>query len=200
MHDIYKADMDGDGHDDIITIHDGILWYKVTRDTACLPWQEHKVSGHSEIPQHGGIAAGVLDGDGDKDLFSAGVPLSVSVPNSYIWENLDGKGGDWKEHIVNTGKREHEAAGADMDGDGDIDILVKTWMEGEQYYLENQLIPNPGSGLRNGKGPETRKKASSSRNTADTRSARPSTRRFHRATQTFDAGGRSLLIAPPSLK
>ena len=41
----------------------------------------------------------------------------------------------------------HEAAAADMDGDGDLDILGKSWGSGEQFYWENQQVPNPGSGI-----------------------------------------------------
>jgi hypothetical protein len=252
VHDLYPADMDGDGHDDILTIdYSGVRWFKVERDSACRPWAEHMINGYTDTAQHGGIAAGDLDGDGDMDvsrvdrwfenldgkglqwkehanidfgtywpsgwgisgralifdldgdgakdlvqtecdvpngrvawfsnqggkglawkrhiikdstdgqdfhslapadfdgdgdldLFSAGAGVSEGPNTSYIWENLDGKGGSWREHIVNTGKKEHEGAAADMDGDGDVDILIKTWAAGDQYYLENQLIPNPG--------------------------------------------------------
>jgi VCBS repeat protein len=304
LHDMYAADMDGDGHEDVLTINfDGIRWYKVERDSACKPWTEHMVNGTTPVSQHGGIAAGDLDGDGDMDisrldrwfenldgkgtdwvehrnidfgtywpsgwglagravirdvdgdgtqdivqsdcdvpngrvawfantggnglawqrhlikdstdgqdfhtlvwadfdgdgdadLFSSGGPNSDSVPRSYIWENLDGKGGAWKEHLLDIGRWNHEAAGADMDGDGDIDILTKTWIEGEHYYLENQLIPNPGARLR-GQKPEA-SKGLSSRNSAASPATRPSIRQFRRASKAFDAGGRSLRSPAPS--
>lgn len=303
LHDMYAADMDGDGHEDVLTIDfDGIRWYKVERDSACKPWTEHMVNGRTPVSQHGGIAAGDLDGDGDMDisrldrwfenldgkgtdwlehlnidfgtywpagyglagravirdvdgdgtkdivqtdcdlpngrvawfaniggkglawqrhiikdstdgqdfhslvwadfdgdgdadLFSSGGVNSVSVPRSYIWENLDGKGGAWKEHILDIGRWNHDAAGADMDGDGDIDILSKTWDEGEHYYLQNQLIPNPGARLR-GQNPEA-SKGISNHNSAATPSTRPSIRQFRRASKTFDAGGRSLKNPAP---
>lgn len=58
-HDLYPADMDGDGHPDILAVdYDGIRWYKVERDSACKPWAEHMLNGYSDVGQHGGIVAG----------------------------------------------------------------------------------------------------------------------------------------------
>ncbi len=301
VHDIYTADMDGDGHPDILTIdYDGIRWFKVERDSVCRPWVEHKINGRTLDPQqHGGIAAGDLDGDGDmdvarldrwfenrdgigtvwlehknidfgaywsegwglsgralirdvdgdgtqdlietecdipngrvawfaniggkglawqrhiikdstdgqdfhslawadfdgdgdSDLFSSGGPNSAGTPRAWIWENLDGKGGAWSEHIVNIGKREHEATAVDMDGDGDIDILVKTWGDGEQYYLENELVPNNGTGVsirrtreRNSSGAEK-----GSRHSDGRRSGSGWKKRFHLGGKESNADGR----------
>ena len=33
----------------------------------------------------------------------------------------------------------HEGIAADVDGDGDIDIVSKEWTSGSVYYLENNL-------------------------------------------------------------
>ena len=257
-HDLYAADIDGDGRQDVLTIdYDGIRWFRVpSGDSACGPWEEVMINGPTDPQQHGGIAAGDIDGDGDidvsrldrwyenadgkgrtwiehanigfpyvrdagwgrsgralildldgdghndiaetdcdapngrvawfanpdgkglrwvahllkdstdgqdfhsllaadfdgdgdTDLFSAGAGNSSGIPKAYIWENLDGHGGSWKEHVVFEGHQSiHDAAAADLDGDGDPDILAKNWDDGAQYYLENQQVPNPGEGLR----------------------------------------------------
>ena len=69
-------------------------------------------------------------------------------PRWYIWENLDGKGGSWKEHVIldaNLGG--HQAVVGDVTGDGLPDIISKPWtandnngMGGKMFvvFLENQ--------------------------------------------------------------
>jgi hypothetical protein len=88
-----------------------------------------------------------FDGDGDPDVFSCEGPLSGSGPGGarrwFLWENLDGKGGQWREQVVLEGKEGHEAVAADVDGDGDIDICTKPWKGDEHIYLEN-LTKRPG--------------------------------------------------------
>ncbi len=259
VHDMLSADIDGDGIKDIITIdYDGIRWFSVPRDSACRPWTEHRVNGHTLDPQqHGGIAVGDLDGDGDMDIsrmdrwyenadgkglvwtehknidfgrawengsglsgkamildmdgdgandlletecdipngriawfrnadgkglqwerriiedsafeqdfqtlavadydgdgdmdiFSIGGPQTVGTPLAFMWENLDGKGGAWNRTIVLEKKMGHEGVAVDMDGDGDMDILVKPWVTGEKFWLENLRI-SPASLRPSGK-------------------------------------------------
>jgi hypothetical protein len=250
VHDMLAADVDGDGRQDIINIdYDGIRWFSVPRDSACLPWTEHSVSGAPPgAPQHGGIAAGDVDGDGDMDIssmdrwyrnedgkglawsehaniefgrnwesgwgisgkailldmdgdgaldllesecdlpngriswfrnadgkglrweahaiedstfeqdfhtlavadydgdgdmdvFSMGGPITMGTPLAFVWENLDGKGGSWDRVTVLEKKMGHEGQAVDMDGDGDMDILLKPWMTGDKFWLENLRIP-----------------------------------------------------------
>ncbi|MBA7629226.1 hypothetical protein ES703_36724 [subsurface metagenome] len=87
-----------------------------------------------------------FDNDGDLDVFSGGGPLTKNAPHKwFIWENLDGKGRKWKQHLILSGKRCHEAKAADVDGDGDIDICSKPWNGNEHVYLRNMLKESGGN-------------------------------------------------------
>ncbi|MFO7902874.1 MAG: hypothetical protein ACQESR_04535 [Planctomycetota bacterium] len=47
----------------------------------------------------------LVDVDRDGHVFSGGEPLSQTVHPCFVWENLDGKGGQWKQHKGLAGKR-----------------------------------------------------------------------------------------------
>ena len=58
----------------------------------------------------------------------------------FIWENADGIGGKWVEHVVREHAAEcHEGMAADVDGDGDIDLCSKPWNGNLHVYLRNRL-------------------------------------------------------------
>ena len=74
-----------------------------------------------------------FDNDGDADIltveqedtsiFPMGAP-----PRWYIWENEGGESPSFTERIIFDGRLGgHDALAADVDGDGDLDILSKVW-------------------------------------------------------------------------
>mgnify|MGYP006290524499 CR=1 FL=1 len=74
-----------------------------------------------------------FDNDGDLDIYTMEqqdidiLPEGLG-PRGYLWENMDGKGGGFTEHVIfdkNLGG--HDALAGDMDADGDIDIAFKIW-------------------------------------------------------------------------
>jgi hypothetical protein len=84
-----------------------------------------------------------FDNDGDADLFSGGGPLTQGDLLWFIWENQDGKGRSWKEHLVHRGQEAHESVCGDVDGDGDLDILTKPWRGDLHLFVENLLRSRP---------------------------------------------------------
>lgn len=79
------------------------------------------------------LFVGDFDNDGDPDIFTAEqedpniLPMDAP-PRWFIWEN-DGKSPPtFTERIIFNGRLgSHDALAADVDGDGDLDILSKIW-------------------------------------------------------------------------
>ena len=70
-----------------------------------------------------------FDGDGHLDIFSGEMGLGGGNPNAKIRIMLGDGQGNFIHHVVATGICTHESKIADLDGDGDYDIMSKpyTW-------------------------------------------------------------------------
>ena len=135
-------DMDNDGDPDIIeaeadTKSGRVFWFE-NRDNAA-EFIYHPISDDPTNQDFHSLAIADFDGDGDLDVLSGGGPLSTEEFKLFIWENLDGDASSWKEHLILTGKRIHEAVAADVDQDGDIDVCTKPWNGSLHFFLENKL-------------------------------------------------------------
>jgi hypothetical protein len=90
-------------------------------------WEPKQITGLID----NGHTIDVIDfnGDGHLDIFSAEMRFGENNPDSKLRILLgDGKG-NFTDYIIATGYGVHEGKIADLDGDGDFDILAKpyTW-------------------------------------------------------------------------
>jgi hypothetical protein len=96
-----------------------------------------------------------FDNDGDLETFTVEMEWIAGdrPPRWFIWENVDGRGKQFVERVIFDGRLGgHEAVVADVDGDGDLDIVSKLWRprrdnanSGRNHVdlLENLLIQEP---------------------------------------------------------
>ena len=106
-------------------------------------WTRHLIKDKGDQQDFHSLVVADFDGDGDADVFSGGGPLSAGKHLCYIWENAARAGEcpsseKWIEHIVARTPC-HEAVGADVDGDGDIDICSKPWSTGKEHFFLRNL-------------------------------------------------------------
>jgi hypothetical protein len=132
----FVCDMNGDGQNDIVfadaEIPGGKIWWMENLDGKGISWKRHDVPNADDVRRgaYHSLYVGDLDGDGDFDIFTCEMEAvgGERPPRWYIWENLDGKGGQWQEHVildVNLGG--HEAVVGDITGNGLRDIIAKPW-------------------------------------------------------------------------
>jgi hypothetical protein len=87
-----------------------------------------------------------MDRDGDIDVVvGEHNPNDPASAKLIIFENTDGAGGTWSQHIVYTGDEHHDGAQiVDLDNDGDLDIISIGWNNSKVVWYENtSAIPLP---------------------------------------------------------
>jgi hypothetical protein len=152
------VDIDQDGHNDLVMTENEIkagkiAWLQNVGGRG-MNWQVHQLPSGNPASRgaYHSLAVADFDKDGDPDVFTVEMEWIAGArpPRWFIWENVDGRGGAFTERVIlDNGLGGHEAAAADVDGDGDLDICSKLWRprkdnanEGRNHadFLENLLI------------------------------------------------------------
>lgn len=133
IHCIEVCDIDGDGKLDLLACAFGtgtnVYWFR--GDGTGLSWIENAVTGNLEYIT--AAHAADVDKDGDMDVVTG--TYFYNVNGMSWWENIDGLGQTWSQHVINSGY-----SGAvsidhlDADGDGDVDIAVNA------SYVGNDIV------------------------------------------------------------
>ena len=151
---VYSADLDGDLDMDVISIsgsEDKVVWFE-NMDGLGNFGSEILISSLTDGSV--GVHAADIDGDGDQDVLSASL-----VDNKIAWyENLDGLGSFGVQQIITTASfAARDVKTADLDGDGDQDVMAASSGADEVIWFENtdglgtfgplQVITNNADGV-----------------------------------------------------
>jgi VCBS repeat protein len=136
----HLADMDGDGRLDAVVGFEAIsdtgdvVWYG--RGDTSSPWTRRLIA---RVVGPMSLDVADMDGDGDPDVLVGEHDLvHPESARLILIENRDGKGRDWIARTLYRGDEHHDGAqAADMDGDGDLDILSIGWGHPQVLWYEN---------------------------------------------------------------
>jgi hypothetical protein len=129
---VFAIDIDGDGDNDVLSASfqdDKIAWYS---NDGFGNFDYHPITFYAE----GAVSVNAtdIDGDGDADVLSASF-----MDDKIAWyENVDGNG-DFGPQIVITTLADcpNNVWSADIDGDGDQDVLSSSKCDGKVAWYEN---------------------------------------------------------------
>ena len=120
---LVAADIDQDGHQDLIVASNGNDRVTLWRNNGKGEFTPTVVFDDADFVLS--VTAIDFDKDGDLDIASA------SFFDGHInwYENVDGKGNVWKNHTIYIGTQGHYVSTADLDNDGDADLIAVTHAE-----------------------------------------------------------------------
>lgn len=138
------ADINRDGRLDAVVGFESIsapgdvVWYEQPVDPTG-PWTPHLVR---TIIGPMSLDVRDMDADGDLDIIAGEHNRAdYSTARMLIFENADGAGGDWVDHVVHTGDEHHDGAHVvDIDNDGDLDIVSIGWDNDQVVLYENRNV------------------------------------------------------------
>jgi hypothetical protein len=135
--DIFVADINGDGHQDILTgrtLSDHLSWYE--NDGASPPSFTERVIRDANL-DFWGVWAEDLDGDNDLDVISGVGDAVIGVAGEIDWYENDGSSAPTFHqhvmHVVASLGRPVQVTATDLDGDGDPDVIA-LFAEGDKVF------------------------------------------------------------------
>jgi|GEM_PF-1131535 len=130
---MHCADVDGDDDLDVAIAawnDNEISWWE--NDGSGGGWAEHTVGSNFRYAYS--VYSADLDGDGDNDMMGA----SANGDGLAWWSNTNGDGTAWSMHVIDpTDASEHYVTAADVDFDGDIDVLEASYGDNQIAWWEN---------------------------------------------------------------
>ncbi len=135
---ISSADIDADGDQDLIGAisgghqgDDDIIWWE-NLDGYGSEWGRFVIDPYFDGAA--GVCSEDIDGNGSMDVVGSAVHASQMA----WWSNDDGTGLVWTKHVIDSDYADAtRVASADMDGDGDMDVLAASWWRDEVSWWEN---------------------------------------------------------------
>ena len=130
---VFAIDIDGDGDQDVLSaseLDDKIAWYENRNDGPSGP----PLVITTLADGASSVFAADLDGDGDPDVLSA----SFNDDKIAWYENTDGLGAFGPQLVITTLADGAESVfAADLDGDGDLDVLSASFNDDKIAWYEN---------------------------------------------------------------
>jgi len=134
---VFSADIDGDGDMDILSasdFDDKIAWYENTDGKGNFG-AEQIISTDADGAKS--VYATDIDGDGDMDVISVSNTTALTTDKLAWYENLDGKGTFGAQQILPTSTTPTSVYAADIDNDGDMDLIWSAQRFDRISWLEN---------------------------------------------------------------
>ncbi|QDS98747.1 FG-GAP repeat domain-containing protein [Adhaeretor mobilis] len=133
---VRTADVDGDGDLDVVgaaQLAGEIAWWENTSGDG-FAWTKHAIDG--SFVGASSINTADVDGDGDIDVLGT----SQNDDDVAWWENTSGDGSAWTKHTIDSSfDFARSVITADVDGDGDLDVLALAPWDMEVTWWENTL-------------------------------------------------------------
>ena len=132
---VCAEDLDGDGDLDVLACAfqiGAVSWWENTGGTA---WTTHTLT--DSLPGANRVCAGDLDADGDLDIVAGSWNHAGTGTDRIIWYENEGSGGFTDHPISESRDRVSGLATADLDGDGDLDIISADFGTSRIIWLEN---------------------------------------------------------------
>jgi hypothetical protein len=134
-HEVRADDIDGDGDHDVVGAAwdgDNVVWWRNDGGSPIL-WSPFIID--RDFNGASSIDVADIDGDGDSDIVGA----ARNVDQVAWWSNNGGEPIQWTKHVIASGQAgAWSANSADVDGDGDLDLLSAAWFRDELTWWRNE--------------------------------------------------------------